>query len=339
MNWKNKLRLIIYSVLLFVAAACNDDDKLDYVDDIVDTSALQIEKQVIVSGDDPLHVKSSGELIGKSDFLILRSDASQAEMQLAWGYEYLGIDENGNRSYDFSSVVAKIDFNDKWEYGKWDLILQRGSQRQVLNTIEFTILDLKKEEGNPEAYVDKSELYKRNLYIYAKGWQNADMDSIEFIDKSTGSIVLTKGSPASAETEDYAKVLLNFEANDLKTGSYMINIRRWQYSFRQSLFGFDYFKIALVDNNPITKNADGRYYIDFYLDEIVSGDKVRVAYGGGKTQYFDEVLSAEHFNAETKIYTILIPDGKIYKGNNYTVSLTRKGTAMTLGAKLLPEDQ
>ncbi|MEG1685557.1 MAG: hypothetical protein RR319_06405 [Bacteroides sp.] len=327
MGLKQDFKLWLSTFVLAALVGCNDNDSsIQYTDGLAVVDEISSSTILINSNTSVAITLNSKMGLNQTDRLLMRSVADPSvEVPVKWGYKYLG--KGHDPLYDFSSVIIQLGFEDRWTTGNWELTLERGSERQVLKIIDCQILKLKKEEGNPNAHLNLDKLPAGLFFIYAEGWiGNAQKDTIEFVNEKTG--IAYAASEVSVEFENNVqqmKVILKKDLMDkMETGRYILNAKRWEYSFRQKLGEFDYFLFKFVDLNPISKDEKGQYFIDITLDEIVEGDILNISYDRGKKK-FTVKPTAEFFNAEAKTYHIVIPERYI-KTTDFGVSLARKGT-------------
>jgi hypothetical protein len=323
------MKIICLSCLLFLFAlvACNEesDIAINYDGDFA-TLTEQIDSLIIINNDTSISLNING--VKLNDKLLMRSaEDSNREILVRWGYFYTGKDANNNSTYDENRVVVKLEFDDRWITGDWQVVLQRDNQRQILSTVKCLLLRLKDEDS-----VDASELYKGFLYVSAAGWSGKGTDYYEFTNSKTGkTVAVDMTEEAQALPAPYEKLLIGLPKDSLETGSYSLSLRRWTYDFRQKICDFDYFKIAFVDDKPVTLNAEGEYAFDFYLDEIWTGDRINIGYGAKGVRY---TLSEEHFNPETHVYHVVIESKDLPKeSTTLSASITRNGVNLLIGDK------
>lgn len=337
LNCRLLRRLAFYSLFLVPLTSCNDsEDILHYTDNLLEVSNLEIPATQLIQNGVALTIKVPDKNIQGGDKLFFSKRDMNAEISVMWGAKYIGRDENGNRTYDWSTLNLKMAFDDQWVTGDWDLVLQRDNERQILKTINFQILDLKKDEVDSLAYINMKDLFIGKLIVLANGWKGPETDSIEFVNKTTGFVKRIPSPTVSDEAADYPPTTISFIPADLETGFYVMNICRWQYDLKQALCEFDHFRYELVDVEPIIKDETGQYYIDFYLDKIQSGDKVKVTYGTGKNAFFNVTLDEQYFTAETNIYRIYIPTAQAKNGREFKLTMIRNNQQVALvGSKNL----
>lgn len=328
----NKKEIVLGAVLIAgMLVSCSDNETvIDYVDGLASLTAA-ISGPIIVTENSALLLKSEG--IRPNDRLFLRSEEDPGvEIPVAWGYSYTGKDESGEYSYDQSQVIVQVDFNDQWTVGKWQLVLQREDERQVISSIDLSVLGLKQEQGVEEAHIDYEDVYKGIIHVYAEGWQGKGIDYYEFVNLENKEVItLDSDVDVSAITSPYQEQLISFDRNTLLTGSYELFVRRWEYNFRQKIGVFDYFKIGFVNQDPITKGSNGEYAFDIYLDKIVPGDVLSVGYGN---KGFRETLKADAFDAEKQVYRLLVPSSHV-QNVTFNVTLIRNRANLILGSKVL----
>ncbi len=330
MSLNIKILFCCVAILSLFFSACKDDEEatVNYTDGFV-SLIEQPESPVVVTESSSLQLKSSG--VKPGDRLSMRSTENPAmEIPVEWGYQYLGKDENNKYTYDENVVIIQLEFDDRWTSGKWQIILQRDQERQIIYTVDCQVLKLKVEAGTTDAAVDLNDLYKGLIHIYADGWLGKNTDFYEFKNNQTNEIVtLPSDVDPNATPEPYEDVIVAFPRDTLPTGSYSFYVKRWAYSFRQKICDFDYFRIGFVNKDPITKGADGEYAFDIYLDEIITGDQIRVGYGN---KGFQENLTAAKFNAQTHTYHVVVPTAHILN-TTFSVTLRRNGANLSLGNK------
>lgn len=335
MRFKTLIQSFAFASCAVFLGACSDDEEgFNYttgemIQPIADT--------IVVNENSVMELDTE---LSPNDKIVVKSDATGAEIYLDWGYAYEGMDEDGNMMSNKTKAFAKVVFDDKWDCGKWQIYAENGSERRSLGEATFVVVktDLTKPLNSEQAFLGI-------LSVAADGFQTGGIDFFDYYNKDLGEIVYTVSSALSGDNPDYNYSDVNFPLDSLSTGSYTLKIRRWNYNFSQDLGDFDYFKIALVDTLDITTDETGQYYIDFYLDEVKEGDQITVAYGTGKNANYKEKLDEtvaedpSRFNAETNIYRSYIPENKIYPGSDYSLSLTRNSRSIKLsGSKHLPED-
>ncbi|MEG1905061.1 MAG: hypothetical protein RR212_11745 [Bacteroidales bacterium] len=330
-------RFVTYCLLQGALIACDDTDGLmRYTNTLLNTSSLEIPRNQLIQNGVALVITAPDKNIQPGDKLFFRKQDLHAEIPVTWGVKYIGRDNNGNRIYDWSTLNLKIEIDDQWVTGDWDLVLQRGNERQILQAINFQILDLKKDDQGEAAYINMDDLFVGKFIVYANGWKGPETDSIEFLNFETGFAKRIPAPTASGEDQAYLPVTLSFIPTDLETGPYVMNVCRWQYDLKQELCRFDHFRYELVDSDLILKDETGQYYIDFYLDKVLVGDKVKVTYGTGKNAFFNVLLEEQYFDSVKKIYRIYIPENQAKDGREFKLTIIRNNKQVSLtGSKSL----
>lgn len=321
------LGILIVTVL---STACDDkEDGINYRDGLA-SLIEEVSGPVVVTENTSFILKSEG--ISPNDRLFLRSaENPHIEIAVDWGYSYLGKDENGDYAYDRFQVIVEVEFNDQWQVGEWQVVLQRGNDREVISTVDINVLNLKKEPGIESAHVNLDDVYKGIIHVYADGWQGKGIDYYEFVNNQTNAKLIYDSNVNLDVIEPYHDELISFNRDSLSTGLYSLFIRRWEYGFRQKICDFDYFKIGFVNEDPITKGSNGEYSFDLYIDKIVNGDVLSVGYGN---KGFKETLKEESFNAETQVYRVVVPSAHV-KDVTFNVTLTRNRANLSIGSKEL----
>lgn len=328
----NYLKLFILLGLfpLFLTGCENDDETngaMNQVENIINYNAAENYKgshDIVLQRNIALEFCKVEGVQGTDEF-IARNHESGEYTYVDWGYKYAGIkgDEFGyydRVSYN-DSILIGLGFSDTWKVGKYDLLLVRGNNYQVIDQFNFLVLN------NIE--VDLAQVKGGVLKVKADGWDlapDAAIDSLEFIDKSTNKIV-EKIASAYNGGDDYESI--TFTRDKFQTGEYELWIARWNYGFRQKICDFNFFRYEFVNSEPMQKDADGNYYLQFYLDEINEGDSYVVTtnspYIGA---YIDRgnKLDPANWDPETKIYTYTLNDdywmSSMEDGMTFSVRLT-----------------
>lgn len=330
----------IFKCLLLSSAfvsfiACNDDTEgFTYIPSSGDEGILDVDTLVV---NEDARIQINTPLKGTDK--IVAVSASGSAIYLDWGYEFNGMNEDGSFIYNQDISFAKVVFDDKWQYGTWTIYVENGNERKSLGNVMMVIV--KTQEHKP---LKSEESYAGLLEVAADGWAFG-IDSIEYFNTETKTVDYKEVSSFVDPNTDYNYDVIKFDYNLLNTGNYDVRVKRWNYDFIQTLGNFDYFRNGLVDtldittyNKPELPEYQGRYYIDFYLDEVKEDDKITVVYDTGKTSKYDETLDKKFYNETTRIYTTFVPENKVKGGKTYTVTLKRGNANITFpGGKLMPE--
>lgn len=245
-------------------------------------------------------------VLGTDEF-IARNQKSGEYTYVDWGYKYAGVkgDEQGNYnrvSYN-DTILIGLGFSDTWKVGKYDLLLVRDDSYQVIDQFNFLVLN------NIET--DLTRAKGGVIRVKAHGWDlatDAAIDSLEFVEKSTQKVV-DKIASAYKGGNDYESII--FAKEKFQTGDYELWIARWNYGFRQKICDFSYFRYEFVNSDPMQKDANGNYYLQFYVDKFNEGDNFIVTtnspYIGA---YIDRNIKFDptNWDPETKIYTYTLDD-------------------------------
>lgn len=329
----NYLKLFILSslVTLLFTGCDNDDDEnsgaLNQVENIIDYNSAENYK-----GSHDISIQSNIALefckvegVKGTDEFIARNQDSGEYTYVNWGYKYAGVVGNEEGYYDRVSyndtILVGLGFSDTWRVGKYDLLLVRDNNYQKID--EFNFLILKNIE------TDLSQSKGGVLRIKATGWEqstDAAIDSLEFVDKTTQKVVEKIASTYKVGNESESII---FAKEKFQTGDYELWIARWNYGFRQKICDFSYFRYEFVNSDPMQKDANGNYYLQFYVDAINEGDSYIVTtdspYIGA---YIDrnKQLDPANWNPETKIYTYTLDEDcwmtDMEDGMTFSVRLT-----------------
>lgn len=281
------------------------------------------------------------EGVQPTDEFAVRNRETGEYTYLDWGYKYAGLqgDENGyyQRVYYSDTILVGLGYADNWQVADYDLMLLRGKQAQVLDQFRFLLLN------NVE--VDLSKLQGGVVNIKAIGWDDPGtgipIDSLEYVNKSTGKAVYKKASDCKGDGTSFE--MTTFERDNFVTGDYELWITRWDKGLRQKICDFNYFNYAFVDSDPMTKNAEGKYQLKFYVNEFTDADNFTVTTQSPFSNYYvDQRIPFDpaNYNAETKVYTYTLSDDcwrrDPVSGINFIVSLQIGGvrTGVSGTAKL-----
>lgn len=315
---------------LFIISCENDDDNggaMNQVDNIINYNAADNYKgshDIILQRNIALEFCKVEGVRGTDEF-IARNHESGEYTYVDWGYKYAGIKGDELGYYDRVSyndtILIGLGFSDTWRLGKYDLLLVRDNNYQVIDQFNFLILK------NIE--VDLTQAKGGVIKIKADGWDlatDAAIDSLEFVEKSTQKIV-DKIASAYKGGNDYESI--SFAKEKLISGDYEVWIARWNYGFRQKICEFYFFRYEFVNSDPMQKDADGNYYLQFYVDEIKEGDVCTVTTASPNIgAYIDRnhKLDTANWNPETKIYTYTLDEDCWMKsmedGMTFSVRLT-----------------
>lgn len=335
MRLKIDLKCLILSSLFVAFASCNDDSEdFNYVSSGDNSGIIDVDTLVV---NEDAKFKISTQLNG-TDKIVAVSE-SGSSIYLDWGYEFLGTNEDGSFQKNENVAYAKVVFDDKWQYGKWNIYVENGNERKSLGSIMMVIV---KTKSHKPLITDDS--FAGLLEVAADGWAEG-LDSIEYYNTETQTVEYKVASSFVNSNANFDYQQIQFDYNTLESGNYDVRVHRWNYNFIQKLGNFDYFRNGLVDTLDITTYTKpdrpemaGRYYIEFYLDKVIEGDAITVVYDTGKTSKYDEDLSTSFYDSDNRIYTSFIPENKEKPGKSYSVTLKRNGKNITFaGSKLFPE--
>ncbi len=322
---------VLFSLLSLFLAGCENDDEnsgtLNQVTNIVDYNSAENYKgsyDITLQRNIALEFCKVEGVKGTDEF-IARSQETGDYTYVNWGYKYAGVQGNEEGYYERVSyndtILIGLGFSDTWRVGKYDLLLVRDNQYQVIDQFNFSVLknietDLKQAKGGV-------------IKVKAEGWDLATdgaIDSLEFIDKSTQRVV-EKIASAYKGGNDYESI--SFDKEKYQTGDYELWISRWNYGFRQKICDFGYFRYEFVNSEPMQKDENGSYYLQFYLDEINTGDSYIVTTNSPHIgAYIDrnKRLDPSKWNPETKIYTYTLDEDcwmdNMEDGMTFSVRLT-----------------
>ena len=328
----NYLRLFILlsPIALFLTGCENDDDNngtLNQVENIINYNPAENYKgtyDITLQKNIALEFRKVEGVMGTDEFIV-RSQDSGEYTYVNWGYKYAGVQGDEYGYYDRVSyndtILIGLGFSDTWQVGKYDLLLVRDNNYQVIDQFNFMVLK--------DIEVDITQAKGGVLKVKANGWDvatDAVIDSLEFIDKSTQTVV-EKIASAYKGGNDYESIV--FTKDKYQSGDYELWIARWNYGFRQKICDFSYFRYEFVNSDPMQKDANGNYYLQFYLDEINEGDSYIVTtespYIGA---YIDrnKKLDPANWDPETKIYTYTLDEdcwmADMEDGMTFAVRLT-----------------
>lgn len=334
------LRLLFYLALPLLWGCSNDDNSL--AGPSANGSLIEFNPTENYKGSYEVSIQESGALlfikvdgVQQSDEFIVRKAENNEDLYLDWGYKYAGIigDELGyyQRTYRSDTIMVGLGFKDNWSVGEYDLLLVRGDTYQKLDRFKFCILK--------DITVDLTQKEGGVIGVVADGWLDistyGSVDSLEFVNKSTGEIIESISSTYQAdEAKEYLPVKFSYEK--YPTGEYEMWIKRWDYGFRQKICEFDLFQYAFVNSDPIVKAEDGNYYIQFYVSDF---DETRDTYAivdtPDQSYYYDDGnLSKANWDPETLIYRLKLDDanwfGRKKDGISFTMQLTIKGLDITV---------
>ncbi len=273
-----------------------------------------------------------------TDNFIMRSHVSNTDVFLSWGYLYSGIQGDENGYYepvsDKDSLRIGLGFKDNWEISKYDLLLVRGNQYQVLDQFDLALVNTE------TLVVDSTKVDGGQINITGEGFIDSsvygDVDSLVCIEKATGNKMY---SLPTRYTESKPTIEHVFNDYDLSTGKYELYIKRWNYGLIQKLFDFDFFRYEFVNSTPLQKNDDGLYVLQFTVDNVNPDGKDRYSVfdvkEAGNIYYDNGYLTTENWDKDTKIYTLPIKDlsdfnawwGVPFEGMKFKVDLSFDGGA------------
>ena len=128
---------------------------------------------------------------------------------------------------------------DQWKQGKWELLVCRDEQAQVIGTFDCKILKLRQEDA-----VVTSRVNSGVIQVYADGWLGQNVDSLRILDAATREQKISIVSPADENNSSSSAVNVGFTSNLLKSGKYILQITRWNYGMAQEIAEFDFFSLV-----------------------------------------------------------------------------------------------
>lgn len=334
-----KLRNLFIPLVIMVMAACQEAEypvEVPVYADVdnlvtVDKSTTTIGGEYTVKSMDSFTYGIKG--MQSTDEVKLRYQQTGELMSWSWGYQYLGIltghetaedsakllISNG-RKYEPDTITVGYNVTDQWKMGKWDLIVCRGSESQVIGTFDCKVL--------MNDSVDFSRVNGGIIGVYADGWQVGE-DTFLIVRPDTKEPLLSVQASATSESSSTKVVNLSFVPDSIAaTGTYLLQIKRWGYAMVQDLGTVDFFYYQYA--TPVfTKDGDD-WYINVMLDEVVDGDRFVVGYNNNKKS-FTHNISEENFDAETNVYRILIEEKALNDEETYAVMLRKSTYNMNLG--------
>ena len=325
-----KLFILLSPIILFLTSCENDEDNsgtMKQVESIIDYNPTENYKgsyDITLQRNIALEFCKVEGVMGTDEFIARNQDSGEYTY-VDWGYKYAGVKGNEEGYYSRVSyndtILVGLGFSDTWKVGKYDLLLVRNNNYQIIDQFNFMILK------NIEA--DVTQAKGGVLKIKAEGWDQASgaaIDSLEFIDKSTQKVI-EKIASTYREGNDYESIV--FTKEKFQSRDYELWITRWNYGFRQKICDFSYFNYEFVNSNPMQKDVNGNYDLQFYVDEINDGDSYIVTtnspYIGA---YIDrnKRLDTANWNPETKIYTYTLDEDcwmtDMEDGMTFSVRLT-----------------
>ncbi len=330
-----KSKFLYISILALTSSfvACEEEYKVDvpnytFVDNLVTydpaTANIGGEFTVVSMANFKYGIKGMQDL----DEVKLRYTETGELMSWQWGYKYTGIVDDV-RTYDKDTIVMGYNSTDQWKQGKWELLVCRDEQAQVIGTFDCKILKLRQEDA-----VVTSRVNSGVIQVYADGWLGQNVDSLRILDAATREQKISIVSPADENNSSSSAVNVGFTSNLLKSGKYILQITRWNYGMAQDLAEFDFFSFVYSDK-PFSKDEAGNYYINITFDEVVTGDRYAVAYRNN-TRGWNANFATTNFDADTQTYRIPIPSSHLIDGENYTVQISKKaGYNVNLGTVTL----
>lgn len=251
------------------------------------------------------------EGLQNTDEFIVRYKPDNNDIFLNWGYKYTGIvgNEDGEyqREYETETVMVGLGFKDDWKTGKYDLLLVRGNEYQVIDEFDFTILYKESIEVNTE------KVNGGLISVKGDGWMDiatyGQVDSLLFVNKETKQVVFS--TPSTYKEDNQGKSIdYSFNPETFTTGDYELWVKRWNYNFKQKISDFAFFQYEFVNSTPIQKSEDGYYYLEFTLDEFGQDDMYMILdkETDGFIYYEESYLDKNNWNPETKVYRLKIQD-------------------------------
>ena len=208
----NYLRLFILlsPIALFLTGCENDDDNngtLNQVENIINYNPAENYKgtyDITLQKNIALEFCKVEGVMGTDEFIV-RSQDSGEYTYVNWGYKYAGVQGDEYGYYDRVSyndtILIGLGFSDTWQVGKYDLLLVRDNNYQVIDQFNFMVLK--------DIEVDITQAKGGVLKVKANGWDvatDAVIDSLEFIDKSTQTVV-EKIASAYKGGNDYESIV------------------------------------------------------------------------------------------------------------------------------------
>lgn len=322
--------LILFSILPLFLVSCDKDDEngsMNQVENIINYNPAENYKgsyDIILQRNIALEF-CKVEGVQRTDEFIARNHESGEYTYVDWGYKYAGVQGNEEGYYDRVSyndtILVGLGFSDTWKVGEYDLLLVRGNNYQVIDQFNFLILN------NIET--DLTQAKGGVLNVKADGWDIATdvpIDHLEIIQKSTQKVI---EKIASAYKGGDGFESISFSKEKFNSGDYELWITRWNYGFRQKICDFNFFKYEFTNSDPMQKDTNGNYYLQFYIDEIKEGDTYTVTTNSPHIgAYIDrnKKLDPANWNSDTKIYTYTLNDDSwmdtMENGMTFSVRLT-----------------
>lgn len=322
--------LILFSMFPLFLVSCNNDDEdggLKQSENIINYNPSENYKgsyDIILQKNIALEFCKVENVRGTDEFIARNHDSGEYTY-VDWGYKYAGVKGDEDGYYDRVSyndtILIGLGFSDTWKVGKYDLLLVRENNYQVIDQFNFLILN------NIE--VNLTQAKGGVLRVKADGWDIATdvvIDSLEFVEKSTQKVV-EKIASAYKGGDDFESI--SFSKDKYNSGEYELWIARWNYGFRQKICDFNFFRYEFVNSNPMQKDANGNYYLQFYIDELNEGDLYSVTTDSPFLgAYIDrnKKLNLANWNPETKIYTYTLDEdawmAPMETGMTFSVRLT-----------------
>lgn len=333
------MKLRILSVLLgvLVFTACQEKEyPVDVpvyanVDNlvIIDTATTHIGGEYTVKSIDNFTYGIKGMQYG--DEVKLRYQPTGELMSWQWGYKYLGIltgqetaedsarllISNG-RKYEPDTITLGYSAPDYWKMGKWDLLVCRGSQSQIIGTFDCKVLIMKEENA-----VDSSQVNVGNLTIYADGWVE-DNDSLLFLNQETNKCIYRYKPSLLGINSENGLLIQGLRDSLGVTGRYLVQVKRWgNDNVKQEIFSFNFFYYDYADPAFTYDKANDEWFINILLTEdlISSSTRLKIAYAKGSG--FNYNIEEENYDKGTHVYRIPIPAEGIEDNDGFTVSLDR----------------
>lgn len=304
------LTLVLSLSLLTGCSSEGDNLELSSVDGLI-----SFDPNINYQGSHEIPIQQSGAIefnkldgVLQSDEFIAHNVKTGENIYLDWGYKYAGIigDETGEYQRDYTSdiILVGLGFKDNWLVGEYELWLIRGNTYQALDRFTFCILK--------DVDVDLSQKQGGVITVEANGWLDisiyGSVDSLIFIQKSTGNIVEKVASTYKASDNlEYTPIKFSYEKYE--SGEYELWINRWGYDFNQKLCDFDIFQYSFVNSNPIVKETNGEYFIQFHVDKFNENDTYEIVDVPDQQYYYaNGALNATNWDPETKIYKLKIEE-------------------------------
>lgn len=295
---------------------------------IIDTTKTHIGGEYTVKSIDNFTYGIKGMEYG--DEVKLRYQPTGELMSWKWGYKYLGIltgqetaedsarllISNG-RKYEPDTIVVGYSDSEYWKPGKWDLLVVRASESQVIGTFDCKALILKEENA-----VDTSQINVGNLTIFADGWV-IDSDSLLFFDMETKECAYRYKPSLVGITSENGLLVQDLRDSLGVTGRYQVQVKRWANEMKQNIFSFDFFYYDYADPAFTYDKSNDEWFINVLLTEdlITSSTRLKIAYAKGSG--FNYNIEEENYNKETHVYSIPIPAAGVEDNDGFTVSLDR----------------